>query len=298
MPRKTSRSGFKGVYIRKNGGYTACIRAKNKNIYLGCFDDIEEAKKAYIEAKLEYGIVDKKNRTPKERRIDYRATHMDNERSYHREYRRKNSEIVRLYKAKYRYNNKEKINIKKNIGRHNNRVEVINYYGGVCVCCGESNIKLLTLDHTNGDGSIHRKEIGIKAGVHYCEWLKKNNFPKHVDVKVMCWNCNCAKKNNKECPHKSACNGKIHKRRQMIINKYGGSCKCCGENNYYFLTFDHINNDGSQHRKIIGKHSENLYKWICDNNFPDSIQILCWNCNSGRFFNGGICPHNEEVKVV
>ena len=28
--------------------------------------------------------------------------------------------------------------------------------------------------------------------------------------------------------------------------------------------------------------------------WPDGLQILCYNCNSGRYRNGGICPHKSS----
>jgi hypothetical protein len=59
-----------------------------------------------------------------------------------------------------------------------------------------------------------------------------------------------------------------------------------------FLTLDHVNNDGHEHRKVL-KHRNpaTLYRWIIENNFPPMFQVLCFNCNCGKNVNGGICPH-------
>lgn len=70
-------------------------------------------------------------------------------------------------------------------------------YGGACACCGENEPEFLSVDHVNGDGAAHRKEIGI--GRLY-EWLKKHGFPREV-FQVLCWNCNRAKSDGAECPH-------------------------------------------------------------------------------------------------
>lgn len=81
------------------------------------------------------------------------------------------------------------------------------------------------------------------------------------------------------------------KRRLMVINRYGNKCVCCGENNIYFLTLDHINNDGYVHRKT---YKGNMFNWAIKNNYPKTLQILCFNCNSARQWYGGInkiCPH-------
>ena len=88
------------------------------------------------------------------------------------------------------------------------------------------------------------------------------------------------------------------KLRLAALEYYGNGkleCICCGETNTRFLTLDHINNNGKQHRKQIG--NGNLLAWIKRNNFPKGFQTLCFNCNSGRALNKGICPHKENVKT-
>lgn len=50
------------------------------------------------------------------------------------------------------------------------------------------------------------------------------------------------------------------------IQEYGGKCVCCGETNIGFLTLDHINNNGAEHRKLTG--SRDNMKWAYMNNFP------------------------------
>lgn len=80
-----------------------------------------------------------------------------------------------------------------------------------------------------------------------------------------------------------------------IINAYGGKCECCGETNIEFLTIDHINGNGKEHRNEIKKESGiDLYRWLRKNNFPtDNFRLLCMNCNFslGKY---GYCPHNKE----
>ncbi len=56
------------------------------------------------------------------------------------------------------------------------------------------------------------------------------------------------------------------------------SCRKCGETTLAFLTLDNINNDGASHRKEVGNGSQ-LYRWIERNQFPDGLQVLCYNCN-------------------
>lgn len=57
-----------------------------------------------------------------------------------------------------------------------------------------------------------------------------------------------------------------------------------------FLSVDHIDNTGAQDRRLNGGSS--LYRRLKRMGFPkDNFQLLCWNCNSGKRLNGGICPH-------
>lgn len=81
-----------------------------------------------------------------------------------------------------------------------------------------------------------------------------------------------------------------------IINHYSKGkmcCSCCGEKILEFLTVDHLNNDGTKHRKKIGvKNGKGFYDWIIKNNYPEIFQILCWNCNWAKW-RYKICPHKE-----
>jgi hypothetical protein len=78
--------------------------------------------------------------------------------------------------------------------------------------------------------------------------------------------------------------------RDIVVSHYGGKCICCGETMKSFLQIDHINNDGNICRKVNGRGTR-FYKWIIRNNFPDTLQILCANCNISKRINNGVCEH-------
>lgn len=88
-------------------------------------------------------------------------------------------------------------------------------------------------------------------------------------------------------------------RKNKVFEAYGGAkCNCCGETERYFLTIDHINNDGAEHRKTFKKGEKNIYTWLYKHNFPTGFQILCMNCNFGKyrnFYDNGknCCPHKN-----
>ncbi len=79
-----------------------------------------------------------------------------------------------------------------------------------------------------------------------------------------------------------------------VIKHYGGKCVCCDESNLGFLTIDHINGGGTQHRKELGGGTA-FYLWLLRHNFPPGYQVMCYNCNCGRALHDGICPHHLPV---
>lgn len=82
----------------------------------------------------------------------------------------------------------------------------------------------------------------------------------------------------------------------IVIDHYSNhmnKCTCCGESNLMFLTIDHTNNDGANHRKVIGVTGLGFYRWLVKNNFPEGFGVMCMNCNFGKYLNGGVCPHDE-----
>lgn len=129
-----------------------------------------------------------------------------------------------------------------------------------------------------------------------CKEKRKQSFRERV-AHNLCGACGRRpiEKRNR-CSH---CRNVSAKRRFQIflevIDAYGGAkCVCCGENNIKFLTIDHVDGGGNEHRRQIG--SPNIYGWLRRNNYPKGFQVLCYNCNCGRARNGGICPHKESKK--
>ena len=82
-------------------------------------------------------------------------------------------------------------------------------------------------------------------------------------------------------------------KKELVFNAYGGCrCNCCGETEIMFLTIDHINGGGTKHMRTLANNGRLFYDWLEKNNFPPGYQVLCQNCNTGKYRNGGICPHN------
>lgn len=79
--------------------------------------------------------------------------------------------------------------------------------------------------------------------------------------------------------------------RDEVIDMYGARCACCGETERMFLSLDHVNNNGWEERR---GHS-NMVGYKRAKQYPNEYQVLCHNCNHGRYLNGGICPHNSHA---
>lgn len=78
------------------------------------------------------------------------------------------------------------------------------------------------------------------------------------------------------------------------LGAYGGGCTCCGEHDHRFLSIDHVDQDGAEHRRAIKSvGGYGFYYWLKNNDYPGGFQVMCFNCNHGRFINGGVCPHQE-----
>lgn len=100
-----------------------------------------------------------------------------------------------------------------------------------------------------------------------------------------------------ECLNKHNKDSKNRRRQLRIkaLQHYGGKCNCCGETAYGFLTFEHKNGDGAEHRrKIWHSGGGNMAHWLIKNNYPDFIEILCYNCNCSKW-NLGQCPHKTTT---
>lgn len=68
----------------------------------------------------------------------------------------------------------------------------------VCANCGESALGELCLDHVNGGGRKHLKDIGLYSAKHnkilsgepFYHWLKKHGYPSDPPLQVLCKDCN------------------------------------------------------------------------------------------------------------
>ena len=105
------------------------------------------------------------------------------------------------YARKYRKNNPEKYRQILQKSSQKLRINVLSHYGGnppKCICCNETEIKFLAIDHIDGGGHQHNIKLRRWGGSFY-RWLKNNNYPS--GFQILCHNCNMAKGFYGKCPH-------------------------------------------------------------------------------------------------
>ena len=204
------------------------------------------------------------------------------------EYYLKNKETISKKTGTYSVANRVKCRVWVTRAKNKIKTEVFAHYsGGEIKCrCGQDDLVLLTIDHINGGGNKHRKEINLKksggAGYNFYCWLKRNGYPD--GFQVLCWNCNFKKRLQEMAPKnpdKKQLQSKAYARSVKIqcLEQYGGVCPC-GEQDKDVLTLDHVNDDGASHRRETNTRGFNFYIHLRKNGFPQDppLKVLCLCC--------------------
>ena len=105
-------------------------------------------------------------------------------------YRERKNKEAAISRSKHR----DKINERQKLERRLARVQVLEHYGSVCVCCGVTDFEFLAIDHVNGGGRQHYKQVGDLV-----RWILKNDYPE--GFRILCHNCNQALGFYGACPH-------------------------------------------------------------------------------------------------
>jgi hypothetical protein len=79
--------------------------------------------------------------------------------------------------------------------QHQIVARVMDHYGRQCACCGTTS--RLSIDHVNGGGGRHRRELGVATTYGFCLWLIRQNFP--PGFQILCQQCNSSKGEGPRC---------------------------------------------------------------------------------------------------
>lgn len=88
--------------------------------------------------------------------------------------------------------------------KERNTTLVLNHYSNcspMCACCGEAERDFLLIDHVEGHGNEHRRQIFgyVQGGKRFYRWLVRQGFP--TGFQVLCFNCNMSKAKHGKCVH-------------------------------------------------------------------------------------------------
>lgn len=104
-------------------------------------------------------------------------------------------EYKRKYGIKYyKYINRNKQRAIYNETCESSKILIIQFYSNntyECKFCKENNLKELSIDHINGGGKKHRREIKKKGGCEFYKWLIRNGLPE--GYQILCLTCNSGK---------------------------------------------------------------------------------------------------------
>lgn len=165
----------------------------------------------------------------------------------------------------------------------------------VCSCpgCDERDIRVLGLDHSWNDGADHRRELGGGGGHRFYRHLRREGFPQDLGLVVACRNCDSGRAvAGGVCPDVAPQPEPLtegqRKRRKLkrdVIALLGGACERCGlAEPLAFLTLEHRDGGGVQHRETLGngdqgRGGQRLYQALrAGDEPPDAYGVLCWNC--------------------
>lgn len=167
---------------------------------------------------------------------------------------------------------------------------------GLCVGCGK-NQRNGSKVHCVECAQLKSEKAKIARRARYEAGLCRDCANRRTANNSLCQNC---------LAYMAAAKKRSHKKLKLeVFTQYGGhKCACprCPETNVAFLTIDHIDGSGRTHRAQLktAKISAGaaFYRWLRDNGYPPGYQVLCWNCNSGRASNGGVCPHQTVTSSL
>lgn len=138
--------------------------------------------------------------------VDWQKRNKTRRKTKDAQYRERNKHVINIRNRKWIDDNKQKskdcanryieknrdlISAKNKVARVRLKYETLSFYSNgdpVCNSCGFDNFHALTIDHINGDGNKHRKEIHS----HVYSWIKRNNYP--CGFQVLCMNCQWIKR--------------------------------------------------------------------------------------------------------
>lgn len=217
------RPSGKGSYCKK------CDNEKSRAYYKANKVHCNELSARYVETHQEkvreyqhqYGIKNKERLRKQsqeyyqankvrigQQNAEYAAEHAAEIKEYQHRYRERYSEKLNARHREYQANPPERQRQKVR-AYHRSRYQALRAaflqaLGGRCYCCGLDDIRFLTIDHVENDGTKERKPNGKQTNSYTALRRMYVNFQSCPSrYRAACYNCNCARHltEDKVCPH-------------------------------------------------------------------------------------------------
>lgn len=151
------------------------------------------------------------------------------------------------------------------------RPRLLALYGDKCAKCGESNLKVLQLNHIHGGGKKDRRKSG---GKYYLYGAILSGNRNKEDYNLLCANCNILYEYER---------GRISKPASLHLDallRIGDRCAECGVTDVRVLQINHLISGGW--KKEAGyNHNMNFYRAILNGTrSTDDLNVLCANHNA------------------
>ena len=133
-------------------------------------------------------------------------------REYLKAWRAANPEKVRAQEQRYRERHPDRVaeqnrQSRERLGpaywrnwQQERKAEIVKAYGGLCQCCGETELAFLSLDHVNGGGRQERLALGNSGAMKVVRDALPELLPGY---RVLCMNCQFGTMHGRICPHQT-----------------------------------------------------------------------------------------------
>lgn len=168
----------------------------------------------------------------------------------------------------YRDTNRDAIRADGMQYRKTTHQRIVEFLGGKCVVCGETDWQILMPNHKNGGGKKERRALYNSTQSFYLDILSGNR--RHDDLDLRCANHNVLYE------FEVGRHTKLVPARVTAIKMLGGACLDCGEADLRILRINYKLKGGVKERETKGKH--NIYLEIVTNpSYRDKYDVRCAN---------------------
>lgn len=153
------------------------------------------------------------------------------------------------------------------------RMNVIALLGGKCSSCGETDWRVLEVNHIGGGGIEDRGKYGANPHPFYRAILSGERNTEGLNL--LCANCNILHEYQRGKRNKNGRGTLLHNR---VVNMLGGRCCKCRNNDLRVLVINHIKGGGCAELK---RHQPSVfYRMILNGKrITEDLNVLCANCN-------------------